>query len=93
MPENSEVASIEDILAARQVFRESLAKLCKHLAERLRDIGEVLEHSAKQDPNRRSLYETLWKPRIRDCEDRILRFARRAEVRPSICVMGKTWAG
>ncbi|MEZ6096898.1 MAG: hypothetical protein R3C03_22200 [Pirellulaceae bacterium] len=90
---NQEIGPVEDVLLRRQELRDSLVKLCKHLLERLRDIDKVLEHSAKQDSRRGKHYETLWKVRIRSCEDRIVQFMRRVEVRPSICTMGKRGQG
>lgn len=86
-------SELDEILDARREFLQSLADLAKHIEGRLAQLKELLEISSRHDKSKRALYESLWQPRLEECEREARLFKRLADVRPTACVMGKRGQG
>lgn len=88
-----QTTSLGNLIDLRQEFLESLGEMTEHLQKRLQVITERLESSARQSESKTGLFETVWKKRLKTCEDDLRQFARRCGLRPTICAMGKRGQG
>lgn len=86
-------SDLDKILEARRSFLNSLSELGQYIEQRIEQLKELLEYSARLDPSKLRLYQSLWQPRLQECEADARRFKRLAEVRPTACVMGKRGQG
>jgi len=90
---NPSPGNIDSILNSRRNFLQSLEELAKHVETRLAQVKEILELTSKQDETKQELYQNLWAPRFEDALKKARQFRRIANIRPTICVMGKRGQG
>jgi GTPase SAR1 family protein len=88
-----QMTDLEKLIELRREYLESLDNLAEHLRKRLQVITERLESSAKQSKSKTVLFETIWKTRLKACDDGLRQFARLCGLRPTICSMGKRGQG
>lgn len=84
---------LDKVLESRRAFLNSLSELAQYIEQRIGQLKELLEFSARVGDSKLELYRSLWQPRLEDCEADARRFKRLAEIRPTACVMGKRGQG
>ncbi len=74
-------------------FKQDLQRFATYLNRRVKEIQGRFEAFCHQEPAKKQIYENYWKKRLHNLQRDTEKLKRTADLRPSLCVMGKRGQG